>query len=174
MSIVPQIINDVKIYKGGTADLKGAADIQLPSFDPMTETMNGAGQSGEIETIIIGHFQSMKLTINWRMITDEITDFLKPESLSLDCRVANQEYDATAGSNKFKINRVVVRGKATKNDFGKAAKGSAYDGSTEVEIEYIKIERDGRVLVELDKYNYIYKVDGVDYLEELREGLGMN
>jgi uncharacterized protein len=173
LSIVPQHLNDFKIYKDGSTDYKGVADLQLPSFDPMTETVSGGGLAGEVEEIILGHFQSMKLTINWKVITDEITDFLKPITHSLDCRLVNQEYDATARQNKLKVNRVSVRGKATKNDFGKASKGSAYDGSSEIEIEYIKVQRDGFTIVELDKYNYIYVVDGVDYMAELREALGM-
>lgn len=171
--IVPQKINDFRIYANGSTDKAGVGDLQLPSFEAMTETVSGTGIAGEYEAPNIGHFSSMKLTINWKMITDEIVDFLKPEMISLDCRLVNQEYNKTQGKHEFSVNRVVVRGIPLKNEFGKAEKGATYDGSSEIEVHYIKIERDGKILVELDKDNYIYKVDGVDYLEKIREGLGM-
>ncbi len=32
---------------------------------------------------------------------------------------------------------------------------------------------DGEEQIELDKYNYIYKIGGVDYLEGVREAFGL-
>lgn len=171
--VIPEKLNDFRIYANGSTDLKGVADLQLPSFEPMSDTVSGAGIAGEYDSPTLGHFQSMKLTINWKVITSEIVEFLKPQPINIDCRLANQEYNSTKGKHEFKANRVIVRGIPGPNDLGKAEKGSTYDGSTEIEILYIKIERDGRTLVELDKVNYIYNVDGVDYMSALREALGM-
>lgn len=173
MPIVPEIINDYRVYVNGSTDLRGIADLQLPSFESMTETINGAGVLGEYEASVFGSFQSMKFVLNWRMITNELLEFLKPNQLQIDCRIANQEYDSTAGSHKIIPNRVLVKGKALKNDLGKAAKGSGYDGSTEIEVVYIKIEREGKTFIELDKINYIFIVDGVDYMADLRKALGL-
>lgn len=173
MGLIPEKLNDFRVFVSGSPDLKGVADLQLPSFEAMTETISGAGIAGEYESNNFGHFQSMKFTLNWRMITDELTAFLKPGAIQIDCRLANQEYDQTSGSYQFKANRVVVKGHVIKNDLGKAAKGSPYEGSSEVEVLYIKVERDGKTIVELDKINYIYNVDGVDYLAGIRKALGM-
>lgn len=172
-NIIPEKLNDFRIYVNGSTDLKGVADLQLPSFESMSETVSGAGLAGEYESPNIGHFSSMKLTINWKMITGELTEFLRPEVIMLDCRLANQEYNAVKGKHEFKANRVVVKGMPTTNDLGKAEKGATYDGSSEIEVFYIKVQRDNKTLVELDKINYIYKVDGVDYMEKLRNALGM-
>ena len=46
------------------------------------------------------------------------------------------------------------------------------DTQIEFEVPYMKIELDGKERVELDKYNYIYKVDGVDQLADVRAALG--
>lgn len=173
MGLVPEKLNDFRIFANSSPDLKGVADLQLPSLDAMTETVNGAGIAGEYEAPNLGHFQSMKFTLNWRMITDELTEFLSLGDVQVDCRLANQEYDQTSGAYQFKANRVVVKGPVTKNDLGKAAKGSPYEGSTEIEVKYLKLERDGKTLLELDKVNYIYKVNGVDLLADLRKALGM-
>ena len=47
------------------------------------------------------------------------------------------------------------------------------DGSTEHEIYYMKVDIDGKELLELDKYNFIFSVNGTDYLAETRRNLGM-
>jgi len=47
------------------------------------------------------------------------------------------------------------------------------DTKNTFEVDYIKISIDGKERVELDKYNYICKVDGVDYLSAVREALGL-
>lgn len=174
MSIVPEKLNDFRIYISGKPDLKGVADLQLPSLESLTDTVNGAGMLGEYDSPAYGHFQSMKFLINWRVPSDEMLDFYKPEAITVECWLANQEYDAVKSHHDFKPNRVVVHGLVTKNDLGKAQKGSPYESSTEIEVLYMKLERDGKVLLEIDKINYIYVVDGVDYAARLREALGMD
>lgn len=173
MSIMPEKLNDFRVYEPGNPDLLGVSDIQLPSLDPITETINGAGMLGEYESPAFGHLQSLKLTLNWRVISRELTSFLRLGTVEVDCRLGNQDYNSLAGKHKFVPNRVYVRGIPIKNDLGKAAKGSPYEGSTEIEILHLKVESGGITMVEVDKINYIYKVDGVDQLKELREALGM-
>lgn len=170
---IPDKLNDFKVYVNGSPDLKGVADLQLPSFEAMTDTISGSGIAGEIESPSIGHFQSMKLTVNWTTILDDLTEFFKPQTIMLDCRLANQEFNPTKGQPEIKATRVVVKGIPVNNNLGSAQKNSKYEGSTEIEVLYIKVERDRKVLVELDKVNYIYKVGGVDYMAQIREALGM-
>lgn len=171
--IIPEKLNDFRVYEPGNPDYKGISDLQLPSLDPLTESINGAGILGEYESPAFGHLQSLKLTINWRVITKELISFLRPEALELDCRLANQQYNSNAGKHDFIPNRVYVRGVPTRNDLGRAAKGSPYEGSTEIEILHLKVESDGIIIIEVDKINYIYKVNGIDYTRKLREALGM-
>lgn len=173
-NIIPELINDYRIYVNGSTDLKGTGTLQLPSIERLTETIKGAGIAGEIETDIMGHFKSMKLTINWRMVTEELHEFLSPSRLSVDCRIVNQEFDVTSGERELVPNKVYVMGKCLKTDLGKVESGSPYDSSSEIEIDYMKVERNGETLLEIDKYNYIYVVNGVDHMKQLRDALGMN
>ncbi|KAB8126906.1 phage tail protein [Gracilibacillus oryzae] len=170
---IPEKLNDFRVYVNGSTDSKGISDLQLPPLESMTETVSGGGIAGEYESPNIGHLGSMKLTINWTVLNDDLTEFLKPQTLMIDCRLANQEYNPTKGKHEFVPNKVLVRGIPTSNDPGKAEKGTPYEGSSEVEVLYMKLERDGRTILEFDKINYIYKVDGVDYMADLREALGM-
>ena len=64
--------------------------------------------------------------------------------------------------------KVVVRGKCKKYSGGKMTKGKKMDASVELEILYIKIDVNNKSMVELDKANFKYVVNGVDLLETIR------
>lgn len=173
MNTVPERLTAFRVYLDGSNDMKGIADIQLPSFDAMTDTVKGAGIAGEYESPTLGHFQSMKLTLNWRTVPREIFSLLRQQAQRLDCRGAFQEYDAAAGQYRIRQTRIVVQGPPTKTDPGKFSTGATSDGSSEIEVLYIKVDIDGRNVVEIDKLNYKCVIDGVDYLADIRRALGL-
>lgn len=170
---VPERLTAFRVYLDGSSDMQGIADIQLPSLDAMTETVRGAGIAGEYESPTLGHFASMKLTLNWRTVSKEMMSLLVQKALRLDCRGAFQVYDSAAGEYKIQRTRVVVQGPPTKGDPGKHETGATSDGSSEIEVLYLKIEIDGREYVEIDKLNYKCVIDGVDYLADIRSALGL-
>lgn len=170
---VPERLTAFRVYLGGSTDLKGVADVQLPSFEAMTETVKGAGIAGEYESPTIGHFQSMKLTLNWRTVSKDLIKLLRQKAQRLDCRGAFQDYDAAVGEYRIRQTRIVVQGIPTKVEPGKFETGSPSDGSTELEVLYLKIDIDGKNVVELDKLNYKCVIDGVDYLANVRYALGL-
>lgn len=173
MAKIPEKLNDFRMFVNDSPELKANADVELPSLNFMTETVSGAGVQGEYESPNYTHLESMKVKVNWRLICDEIIEFLKPQTLKLDLRAANQVYDNVTGKHEFTVTRAVIKGIPLKNEPGKLSKGAQYDGSTEIEVLYMKLEYQGRTLIEIDKINYIYKVDGVDYSEPLRKALGI-
>lgn len=169
---IPEKLIDFRVYANDNPDLCGVSDITLPTLKRLSDTTNVAGVLGEYESTNPLHLESMKITLNWiNTIASEVVVFLKPEVIKVDCRLANKEYDGT--KHTYVANRVVVRGNVISHDLGQAQKGSPYEGSTEIEVEYIKLEREGRILLEVDKINYIYKVDNVDYTADLRKALGV-
>ncbi|KHF27322.1 Phage tail tube protein FII [Anoxybacillus sp. BCO1] len=173
VNVVFEKLNDFRVYMDGTSDLKGVVDITLPSFEHMTESVKGAGIAGEYESPNIGHFQSMKITLNWRVFNYDLSQLLAPVSRKIDCRGATQKLDAATGKYVMEAVRVLIQGTPTKVEPGKLEKGSPYEASTEIEATYIKIDIDGRNVVELDKLNYKYVVNGTDYLAGVRKALGM-
>ena len=65
--------------------------------------------------------------------------------------------------------RVVVSGRAAKLTGGKLKRASTMDSGVTLNILYILIEVDGESVLELDKMNPTYKVNGVDLLAEYKE-----
>ena len=173
VNVVPERLTAFRVYLDGTTDLAGVADIQLPSIENLTETVKGAGIAGEYESPTVGHFGSMVLTINWRTVSKDMLKTMRQRAQRFDARGAFQQYDAAAGEYRILQCRTVVQGIAKKVDIGKHETGATSDGSTEIEVLYLKISLDGKTAVEIDKLNYICIIGGVDYLAEVRNALGI-
>ncbi|MGP7817772.1 phage major tail tube protein [Niallia sp. 01092] len=169
---IPEFLNDFRIYRNGHHTV-GVADLQLPSLESMKQTVSGAGVAGEYESSVIGHLQSSKLTINWKTLNGSSAAYMEPKVVQYDCRGANQVYDPKLGAHSIEKVRVVIHGTSGKLDLGKMKKGEAYETSTEVEVLYLKVEVAGKVKLEIDKPNYKFVLNGVDYLKDVKEALGL-
>ena len=69
----------------------------------------------------------------------------------------------------FMPSRVVIKGKSKGFTGGKAKQGNGTGSSVKVEIIYILIEVNGKKKFELDKLNFVYKVNNVDLLAKVRK-----
>jgi len=172
MNVVPELLRNFRVYDEGN-DLLGISDVEMPSLEAMTETVKGAGIAGEIDSPVVGHFGSMELKLNWRTVIKNNTSLAAPRSHQLDLRGDQQTYDSSAGVYKTSALKVVVRGVPKTTELGKMDVGTSTDTSNTFEVNYLKVDIDGRTVIEIDKYNYICKIDGIDYLSESREALGL-
>ncbi|QGQ95868.1 phage tail protein [Paenibacillus psychroresistens] len=174
INTIPERLTAFRVYSGDdSTDYKGISDIQIPSLEPMKDTVKGAGIAGEYESPTLGQFSSMKLTMNWRAITKEQLLITAQKSQKFDCRGVNQVYDAAAGTYSTQSIKIVVQGPPTKVDPGKFDTSSTSGGSTEIEVLYLKIDIDGVNVLEIDKLNYKCVIDGVDYLASTKTALGL-
>lgn len=170
---VPEKLINYKVYNEGF-DVVGLADVELPNFEAMTETIKGAGIAGEIDSPTLGHYGSMSLTLNWRTITsDNAGELLKPKAHQLELRAAQQNYNAGDGEYAVSPAKIVVKATPKTTNLGKLEVGAMTETSTEFEISYIKITIDNKEIVELDKYNYICRIKGIDYMADTRAALGL-
>lgn len=55
---------------------------------------------------------------------------------------------------------------------GKVAPASSAEASGEYAVTYFATFIDGKKVLEIDKLNFIYEVDGVDYLADARKAMG--
>lgn len=172
MNPVPEKLNDFRVYRDGN-DLLGIADVDLPDIEFLSDTIKGAGIAGEVDSPTIGQLASMKLTLNWRTITKPLTSLAQQKAHALDLRGAMQNYDAAKGEFKTVPVKIVVRCFPKKIGLGKFDKGSSTDSSSEFEVIYLKVTINNETAVEIDKYNYICVISGVDYLQPIRAALGL-
>lgn len=170
--MVPEKLINFRVYQDGD-DLLGISDVTLPKLDSITETVKGAGVAGEIDDPTIGHFGSMELELNWRSLVKSNIVLAKPTGVHLDLRGACQGHDSAKNVLKMMPVKIVVEGTPKSTDLGKLDMGATTDTKNTIEVTYIKITVDGETVLEIDKFNYICVIGGVDYMADIRDALGL-
>lgn len=172
MNQVPEKLISFRVFHEGT-DLLGVADIDLPDIEPLTDTVKGAGVAGEVESPVLGHFGKMSTKINWRTLVKSVAFLSQQRMHSLEYRGGVQTLNNSTGEYITVPIRIAIRGLPKKTGLGKLQIGSTTDSSNEFEVTYIKVTIDGQDVIEIDKYNYVCVIDGVDVLSDLRIALGL-
>ena len=166
---IPEKINDFNAYLDGNKMIGVAASVTLPEVNMKTSTVSGAGINGEIDSPTIGQFESMEQEIQFNVLHSSAVDMLSPLSaVNLTFRAAQQVYDKTGGY-AYKGLRVVEMGRVKKFKPGKIEKGEGMEAAVTLELTYLMVENDGKTLMEVDKLNGVYKVNGVDMLAGISE-----
>lgn len=169
--LVPERLVNFRCYLGGILEL-GTTDVELPSFDAMTETISGAGIAGEYDSPVLGHFKQQLLKMKWRTITREGLSLLTPIRHMFDLRGSIQVQDPMFGSFITQSLRVECTGQIKMHGLGKLEPGKVMGVETDVEVAVIRIALDGVPIIELDKFNMIFRVNGIDFLQKVRADLG--
>ncbi|RDY28656.1 phage major tail tube protein [Lachnotalea glycerini] len=168
--MIPEVIYGFNVYKSGNKLIGLSGEVTLPDFEAMTDTINGAGILGEFDTSILGMFGSNEIEIPFRALDEDIFSFMDPtEMVDLNLRATKQMLDETTAAVDFKSMRIAIRGKLKKFKPGKVQQATQMDSSVTLEVLYFLIEMDGQSKFELDKLNFIYKVNGKDILEKVRK-----
>lgn len=170
-NIIPEKGITFSVYYDGE-DLLGAAEGTLPKLEAMSETIKGAGIAGEFDSIALGHFGSMTLSLTWRNTTDAFVKLARQKAHELHLYSAQQDYDAAFGEYRERKVAVFVKAIPKNIDLGKLAIAEMTGNQTEFEVLYLKLEINDKMRIEIDKLNYIFIVDGVDYLAGVRTALG--
>ncbi|QJT10231.1 phage major tail tube protein [Oceanidesulfovibrio marinus] len=168
---IPEKTITFNVYKDG-AVLMGVATVELPQLQAMTEPLSGAGIAGEIDSPTLGQFQSMSAKLAFRTKTANFIQLQAPEYHHLDLRAAVQHHDGGTGKIEVISERVILRGMPKSASLGKFETAKPQDSELELEISYLKYVQDGQEILELDKLNYIFMVDGTDHLAAVRAAVG--
>jgi len=169
MNQIPEKINAYNIYNDNSKLIGVSEEVTLPDLESITETISGPGILGEIDSPTIGHFGSIELTIPFRSATEELYGLCvqnKPVSLTL--RAAQQTIDPSTNEVSMIGVRVAVRGRCKSKTGGSMKAGQGLAGSITIECTYLLEEVNDTVMLELDKLNMKYAVNGVDLMEKVR------
>ena len=172
-NVIPEAINDMRVYLDGADDMIGCKEMKLPELSGLTADIEGIGIAGKISAPIEGHFDSMEAELTWQLPTRTSTRLVAGTTTSLDAYADLQSYDGGQSEYAHECYHVVLRGRVKSHDPGTLKAGEAMESKTTIEVHYIKISIGSKELCELDKYGYKAVVNGVDLLAEVRKNIGM-
>ncbi len=165
--LIPTVLNNFNVYGESHKFLGLSPETTLPNFEYMTETINGAGIAGEIEEAIEGAFSSLEMENTFQNIGTEMFDYITHTGIVV-LRGSMQMMDTATQRNDFQGIVVTVKGKVKSFDLGNLKKGGKGEPKVVREITYCKMTIDRKNVLELDKYNMVWKLNGVDRLEKVR------
>ena len=170
MNVIPEVLNHFNVYNDSAKKLIGiSGELELPEMEAITDTIEGSGVLGEIEDPVTGQFSSMKMKIPFSVLYEDMFSIMnttKPPQLTL--RASMQCMDPSTGETGYYPVKIVVRGKASTSNMGKVVKGKKMEPEVELEILYIKIQINNKTVMELDKLNFKFVLNGVDMLTKIR------
>lgn len=167
-----QFLTQYTVWTNAT-DFLGAAEVELPSFEALTETIKGAGIAGEANAPVKGHYGSQTLKISWRTITKDAIVLSESREHAIDFRGNQQLFDA--GKGVYVDQAIVIKTRCVPINFepGKLAVGASTETANEFEVHYIKMMIAGKTIREFDKFNFVSIVNGKDELEQVRKNIGL-
>ena len=162
-------INAYNVYLDGKKLIGVSDEVTLPDFEALTETLSGAGILGEIDEPLLGHFGASEIEIPFRTLNNDMFKLANMQSsVSLTLRMSTQTINESKMDTDFLPSRIVIKGKNKSITGGKVKQGSGTGSSLKVEILYILIEVNKKAKFELDRLNFVYKVNGTDLLKKVR------
>lgn len=150
----------------------GMAGVTLPNLAAIVQTLSGAGIAGNVEVPVLGHYDVMSLTLNFRTTTEHSVRLSEPRRHNIDLRMAQQIEDTVAGEVKVQSIKHVLVVVPKTDTGGTVAPAAPTNGSGEYSVRYWATYIDGSKVREIDPLNFICEVNGVDYLADVRKAIG--
>lgn len=165
---IPEQISQFNIYNQLNKLVGVTSEVTLPTFEVQTNTISGAGINGEYESGVVGSFGSSEMEIPFRVLDKQAAELLKTSGTILFLRAAVQEKDPSTLKTVNKGLKITVGGSPKGVTPGTVGGAKTMDSSIKMEVTYYKYEYDGEVLMEVDKLNNIYVVNGEDQLMDIK------
>lgn len=151
--------------------IASTSNCTLPSIEMLTDTIKGSGIMGEIDFPSYCQPGAMTFGVGFRVDTPDAATLSAPGVHEFELRWATDKFDSGNISIGFDSHKAIIKGACKKYDPGKVETGAAQDGSNEYEVFYYKKFLNGKAIIEIDKLNNVYKINGIDYAASLRAAL---
>ena len=168
---LPSNLTIYECYYNG-ARMIGLVTIDLPEFSNILTDINGAGIAGDFSMPSPGMLEDMEITLHFHTTQRGVVELFAHKAHSLTLMEAINAYDSAKGTFRAQPQKIVLRGVPHKLTPGKLERASEMDTEVSLGVDYIKITIDGAEAVEYDKFNFVYKVNGHDYMSGTKTAIG--
>lgn len=164
------LVNRFNVYKNGRRLIGIAGELTLPEVTNLTDSMEGAGTGGNMDIPVIGLIDELESEISFLSLCDDIFSIMDPtEPADITINGAIQGTDSGTGAVKYLPISITERGVVKKFTPGTMKAGGKMGSSVTLGLSYYKIVLDGKTVLEIDRFNGVYLINGVDVLKEVRD-----
>ena len=162
-----------KLYdkKRGNKLLADVTTLTMPDLELLSETFRGAGVNGELGLPTYGQFGSLVVEVSHNGLSKDTIKTFGMEAQELEHRWASQVLNSETGNSEVVGKKLIFRGLPKKLGLGSIEPNKAEESSSAFELVYMKYVIGNDAVIEIDKLNDVFKVDGVDYSAAIRNVL---
>lgn len=166
-----------EVFDTNNNRILGLASVSLPNLDLKTVEVAGAGVLGSMDYGLFAQLENLEMTLRFRVLYDDATRFMSNNAQFLTLYAASERYASGEGTRAIEGLKIVCRGLAKSTNLGNIEPGENSDTEVVLHLDYIKISatRGGNreTLLEFDRFNYVYNVDGLDLMTDYKAALGL-
>ena len=145
--------------------------VTQPNLELLTDTISGAGINGEIDMPTYAQLGSMTYELGLRRTNPRAVALLSPGTHELETRWVTDTIDTSTGAASVSANKEIVKGFAKSLEGGTLENNAGQEANLVLEVSFYKYIQDGETLIEIDKLNNVFLVNGVDYGQAVRDNL---
>lgn len=170
-AIIPEVVHGFNVYDGSGGRQIGITDeMSLAEISSRVASVTGPGIMGTYEVPVIGYFDSITQEIPFRTMYINLSELINPMKVqTLNIRGAIQVTDTGTGVSDFVSFRYMIKGRSKTLSPGSLKPGDVMGTKVSIEATYILIEIAGNKVIEIDKLNSVFRIDGVDLMEKVRK-----
>lgn len=154
---------------GKATKIADTTSVELPSIEFLTDTIKGSGIVGEIDVPSYYQPGSMALSLSLRVTSEQLATLLVAKEIEI--RWASDSIDTSNMKTGINANKAFIKGPVKKFEEGKLESGSAQDASFEYEAIAYKRIINGKEVLNIDKLNGIFSVNGSNLLKNFNAAL---
>ena len=165
-------LTNFECYLEGSTTLYSLCDIEMPSIEMETVDVKGAGIGGTFAAPVPGNFDSFEIKMKHRLISEDQAKIFRHNSISLACYGNQEVIDPSTGSLNQQQVKILVSGIPKSYNLGTFEPSTALETEVTLEVWRLELILNGTTRLKIDKFNYIFEVDGIDEMQTIRRNLG--
>lgn len=156
---------------GSAKYVEDTTKYKRPSIENLTDTLKGAGIMGEIDLPTLGQIGSMEIEITFNKTNAKAVALLSPETHTIEVRWVNDSFDSKTGGVSIESNKEIIKYMTKTFENGEIESNSTNEATLTGEVLTYQYILNGKSVVEIDKLNNVYKINGKDYTANIIKGL---
>ena len=151
--------------------LADVVTVTYPDLELLSETLRGVGINGEIDLPTYGQLGALAVEIAHNGLSVDAIRLFNQTKLELEHRWASQVLDSTTGASEVVGKKTIMKLLPKKLGIGSIEPNKMEEPTSSFELLYLKYVIGNNAVLEIDKLNDVFKVDGVDYSAAIRNVL---
>ena len=113
----------------------------------------------------------MTYEIGLRRENPSAIKLFEQKTQELEIRWVTDTVDSATGNSAVSASKDIIKGRPKTLEQGTIENNAAQDGNLILEVLYFKHIQDGVTLIEIDKLNNVFIINGTDYAQQIRDAI---